>query len=279
MPKLSDGDMYAGGVPAIRAYLGSQMMWERAAPTLPPNPSNGTGGLRGDYLDVSRTNSAGTTSTYHIYAAHITGDEPLGIIYALHGDGAGWYTNPNSTTMNNVRQMARDRNMILVIPRTPDQVAPFTWWETFAHGTWLADLHSWQAAIHNIDRNKVYWFGYSGGAEVITYNIMNAYSSRFTGGGAIMVAGGGKGSAELLAPISDALKTPGRFLMRWVVGSLDSPEMGGDDGGFDAVQASYQGRGYYDWRDVPTQLTIVPGKNHYDILPDGTAALAEMLGD
>lgn len=242
------------------------------------NPSNGTGGLRGDYTNVSRTNSAGVTSTYHIYAAHITGDGPHGIIYALHGDGAGWFTNPNSASMESVKAMARARNMILVIPRTPDQTVPYTWWESFSYSTWLADLHSWQAAIHNIERNKVYWFGYSGGAEVLTYNLISAYSSRFTGGGAIMLAGGGKSLTELYAPLSDALKTPGRFLMHWVVGELDNPADGGDDGGFDAVQAAYDGQGYYDWRDVPTKLTIVPGKDHYNIIPDGLSALEEMLG-
>lgn len=244
-----------------------------------PNPSNGTGGLRGDYTNVSYTDSQDMTSQYHIYAAHLTGDGPFGIIYALHGDGAGWFNSPTaSVTMNSVRQMARDRNMILVIPRTPDQVAPLTWWETFAHTTWLANFHSWTAAIHNIDRNKIHWFGYSGGAEVQTYSLMSAYSSRWTGGSSIMVAGGGKTNTTLYAPISEALRTPYRNLMHWVVGALDNPADGGDDGGFDAVQASINGEARYREIGLPTKLTIVPGKDHYNILSDGVAALEERLG-
>lgn len=243
-----------------------------------PNPSGGTGGLRGDYQSVSRTNAAGVKSQYHIYAKHLTGDAPVGVIYALHGDGAGWFINPNSTTMENVKALAREKNLLLVIPRTPDQVAPFTWWETFAHSTWLADLHSYMAAIHNIDRNRVYWFGYSGGAEVLTYSLISAYSSRFTGGAAIMLAGGGKNDTELYASISTALKTPGRFLMKWVVGEYDNPADGGDVGGFDAVQASRNGEAFYRARDVPTQLSIIPGRDHYDIIPDGVATLRRMVG-
>ncbi|XKH53578.1 S-layer homology domain-containing protein [Citricoccus nitrophenolicus] len=239
---------------------------------------NATGGQGGTYQDsqsVTYSNGA-STSQYHLYADHLDGAKPHGIIVHLHGDGAMEYHHPQWTTIPAYVELARQHNLMLVVPRTPDRTGSITWWEDDASGTYAADLFSHLGTEYSLDLNQVYWTGYSGGAESITYDMMDAYSDRWTGGAAVIVGGGGASTWRTpILPISASLKT--NFSMHWVAGGDDTPAAGGSSGSFDAVKAARSGEAHYRKQGVRTSLTVVPGLDHWEIAPHGPAKLAHIL--
>ena len=239
------------------------------------NASGGQGGVYQDATSLTYSNGA-STSQYHLYADHLNGAKPHGIIVHLHGDGAMEYNRPEWTTIPAYLELARRHNLMLVVPRTPDRVGSITWWEGDASGKYAADLFSHLGSKFNLDLNQVYWTGYSGGAETITYEMMDGYSNRWTGGAAVIVGGGGASTwRQPTRPIAQALKDD--FEMHWVAGADDTPAAGGSSGSFDAVKAATSGRAYYQQQGLKTSLTVVPGMDHWEIAPRGPAKLAQVL--
>jgi poly(3-hydroxybutyrate) depolymerase len=253
-----------------------------AAPAPAPAPitdtsANATGGKGGAYQDAkSLTYSNGTsTSQYHLYADHLNGAKPHGIIVHLHGDGGWEYNDTKWSTTPAYAELARKNNLMLVVPRTPDRGSN-TWWRQDSSGKYAADLLKHLGTKYNLDLNQVYWTGYSGGADTVARHMVNTHSAGWTGGAAVIVAGGGiYGQSKPRQPISAALKK--NFEMHWIVGAEDTPEAGGSSGNYDAVEAARLGHSFYTKQGMRTSLSVVPGKDHFDIYPKGPAKLAEIL--
>ena len=86
-----------------------------------------------------------------------------------------------------------------------------------------------------------------------------------------MVGGGG----AYTTPSVGGLR--GNFSMRWLVGSRDSPSAGGDDGGFDALEASSEGVKYYRQAGIATDRQVLAGQDHYESISAGPGGLDAMI--
>lgn len=241
---------------------------------LAANPTGGTGGVYRDARSLTYGNGA-VGSQYHLYADHLDGATPHGIMIHLHGDGGFEYDRPEWSTVPAYTELARKHRLMLVVPRTPD-TATTTWWRRDSSGQYAADLLSHLGKRYNLDLNRVYWTGYSGGADTVARHMVNSHSAGWTGGGAVIVAGGGiYGQRAPLRPISASLMK--NFQMHWVVGADDTPSAGGSSGSFDAVGAARLGHAFYSGLGMKTSLTVKPGMDHWEIASSGPAKLAEVL--
>ena len=232
--------------------------------------TNGSGGPLADQTYVNFS-GAGGSSQYHLYAAHLTGKPgAFGLMIYLHGDGHGEFGKPTSGTLQAYAQVARRRGMVLIAPKTPDGGTK-TWWRQDSSTTYLGELVKHIYQRYNINQRQVWLAGYSGGAEVLTYKFLPRYNSLITGGGALMVGGGG----AYTTPSVGGLR--GNFSMRWLVGSRDSPSAGGDDGGFDALEASSEGVKYYRQAGIATDRQVLAGQDHYESISAGPGGLDAMI--
>lgn len=278
--------IYTGGVEKkltwYRMINGTptKILWggEASTPVTPayvPNPSKGTGGAFTDTRANSFTNNS-LTSLYHVDASHLSGTtSPVPLIFHLHGDGFEEYTNyaAGSTTSvsNYYRQVAQDTGALLIIPRTPD-TSSATWWTLDSSTTWLMALYNKIVGQYNIDLNRVFWSGYSGGAEEISYNVTADYNNRWTGGGAMILGGGGaEGMTGFAVTPTAAFKK--NFPMEWHVGERDT-----DDGtGWSAVAASSEGEAFYKGKGFTTARYLVPGADHVQTEPHGPERLRTVI--
>lgn len=255
----------------------TKILWGGEAPPAPsytPNPSNGTNGPLTD--TQANTLAVGSVSSvYHVRASHLTGPGPYPLIIHLHGDGYEEYTHMAAGTANSVAnhyaQVAKDTGALFVLPRTPDTTSG-TWWEKTSSTTWLMGLYTNIISRYNVDLNQVYWSGYSGGAEEITYNITADYHAQFTGGGAMILGGGGAdGLTGFNGTPTTAFKA--NYPMRWYIGALDT-----DDGtGWSAVADSAVGEKWYRDRGFTTSRTLIPGATHVPTEPYGPHYLQDLI--
>ena len=219
----------------------------------------------------------GKTSQYVVYADHLDGKKPKGVLFYLHGDGYPEFARGDSAyVLESFRQVARQRDLLLVAPVTPDKSTK-TWWRDENSTAWLRAFILEVYKRHGVGRDNVWLAGFSGGAEEITNFLMAENSDLFTGGGALMVGGGS------FDPESDFSPQPGaglksKFTMVWLVGSQDSPGKGGSDGSFDAVGESAAAlRTYRGIGMKRASRVCVPGKDHNDSIRSGAGMLQRML--
>lgn len=247
-------------------------------PTYTPNNSGGSGALPGNYRALSHTATTATSgsvsSYYHLDTTHVDWTKPAGILFHLHGDGAGEYNNPDGSIASAYRQIAVDNNMVFVLPKTPDTTGSLTWWEDTKSEEFLIALFNHVAKVrHNVDLNRVYWSGYSGGAEVLTYDILAKYNDQWTGGGAQMLGGGGAYSSLAVKAPSTSLKA--HFPLQWVVGSNDDGSTSTD--GFDAISAANSGKQRYANAGFTTSLVTIQGDDHYQSQDNGPIELRKFI--
>lgn len=243
-----------------------------------PTSSPTQGSLVDSVRQLTFTDSRGQTSGYSIWAAHIDPDEPVGMLVHLHGDGGYEYKNdPDSwylTGPSGILTLAQARNMILVIPFTPDreidEINAESWWEDIVpHVGWAMELTQEILDTYSVDLGKLWFSGFSGGAEAISHQVIPHHLESFGAhaGGFVILGGGGSPYEVTQAVISSPLKP--RFPVTWVAGENDRPEFAYDAydgrGAAEAGEATYRA---YGWN---TTLVIVPGKQH--ILVDGSQGL------
>lgn len=228
-------------------------------------------GAMQDYTYESFTANS-RTSQYHLYAAGRTGTGPHGLVVQLHGDGAGEFAQPTGATLALYNNVAKAHNMILLAPRSPDSTGVRTWWENQYSPVWLLALLDHVRSVYNISATKIWFIGFSGGAEVLTYWLMSDYSSRLGMGGSIMLGGGGASGLVFGAQPSATFKTTQR--LHWAVGSIDT-----DDGeGFNAVAASLGGFNRYTTEGFTrTTRELIPGLGHLASEWEGPRILSEQL--
>lgn len=242
--------------------------------------TEGTGGSGGAYADTKavKWSNGSVSSNYHIYANHLNGKQAHGVMFYMHGDGGWEYDYPNSgSPTGEYIKIARENNLLLVVPHTPDKQGSETWWEHKSSGKWATDLFDHLGTKYNVNLNETYWVGFSGGADVITEQIMQTHSDGWKGGAALII-GGGAGEWGYLGekrPISSGLKN--NFKMHWLVGSDDHPGAGAGDDGYDALRAAKDGHKYYTGLGMKTKLNIIPGAGHVDAAWDGPAYLRNIL--
>lgn len=194
-------------------------------------------------LESQRFSANGLTSDYHLYGAHLTeADRPFGLIVYLHGDGEGRveHRRPQSGILKAYADVAREHGMLMIAPQEPDPGSDTWWGGEGRSAAWLRALVQDVSARYGVDARQLWFVGYSGGAEAITYHVLPGHGDLVSGGGALLVGGGGavEGMAHA-RPLSDSAKAD--FVMRWLVGARDR----GADDGFDALDASARGQAHY----------------------------------
>lgn len=246
------------------------------------DPTAGTTGSKTDAraLTFQATQGAAVTSEYHRWASHLVGDGPYPLVIHLHGDGGYEYDNPDVWTSPQYMDVAKSINAIGIIPNTPDKTSGFRrWWEGYEPTYWLVDLIAELKRTYNIDENRIFISGFSGGAVVTTSNLVADWPEIFGGGGAMMLGGGGPYTTG--APIPAGLQD--RFLMRWHVG--DSDEGLNDDGtiaddGYDAITDAQNGEAKYRADGWNTAIELIPGgTDHLESEPMGPARLQKLINE
>lgn len=238
------------------SYWGLSADDPRAQPDPLPESSSPADGV---YLTESYT-SHDVSSEYHLFADGIDYSRPVGLVVRLHGDGAYEFHNPEGLTRC-LAEVAASHNAVLLSALAPTH--DHRWWlDMDRTQPWLLSLIDAAQANHGIDADSVWWMGYSGGAEFLTYSLAPTQPERITAG-AIMVGGGGAPSFDYPLDPPD----PDVPLI-WSVGTDDDGST--DEAPFDALAAAEAGSDYYrDAGFTGTELSLVDDVGHF-LMPQAT---------
>lgn len=208
----------------------------------------------------------GMRSSYHIYTDGIDRSKPVGVVFYFGGDY--WRTsessvhNPGGSQMKALAAEARKKNMVLVAPISPDKNAGgdgITWWEDIgANGKYFRALQTALVRDHGLDTSRVWFTGYSGGAEFITYEVLANQQNWVRGGGATVIGGGGSRGMQT-APGAAVRGMP----VTWHAGSADvegntNPPKWSASGAAAQGQKGYRAAGF-----TRTKLHKLQGVDHY----------------
>ncbi|MGO1911422.1 MAG: hypothetical protein ACTH02_06385 [Corynebacterium sp.] len=189
---------------------------------------------------------------------------PKGVLIHLHGDGADEFDRGTDAepTLAELARVAAARNMVLIAPRTPDHRRGSTWWRRLDSNTdWLSALVADRVRDDpGLDTGNIWWSGYSGGAEMISYGILCRTRGLVTGGALMMAGGGAPDEVDAPdGPSSGVRDVP----LRWSVGDLDDGTRGYDR--FDALTAAREGAAWYRGHGASdVTLEVLPGVAHLD---------------
>lgn len=216
-------------------------------------------------LSLPFTDSHSVSGTYHVWQGGIPADGAAGLVLYFHGDGAFEHLNPsfNYGMYGNrgLPQVANAKGYIFVSALSPDVTGTVTWWESGAQNSdYAADLLQHLITAYNINTNRVWLSGYSGGAVFITEWFLPEYSSLILGGGAVIIGGGNVPNAGATNNgFSSGFKSS--FEMHWLTGAQDEGTYTGD--GYDAIGAATAGKAYYQGQGFATaELTSPLGHGH-----------------
>lgn len=229
----------------------------KPAPVVNTNLTNGKGGTYTNKTFINYT-AAGKTGQYHIYAAGVDTSKRVGVVFQFHGDGGYEFKNP-TYKLPGLNKEAKDHNMIFVSMKAPN--TQNVWWSDLdGNGEYARALIKNQVlAKYNIDKSKVWLVGYSGGAEFISFELLQEHSDLFTGGGAVMFGGGGAPRSFERTPTA-AFKS--NFHMTWYTGLNDG--MGNSDAGWSALDASNKGYLWYKNNGFVNTKRVTPaGIDHF----------------
>ncbi|RKW70643.1 SH3 domain-containing protein [Galactobacter caseinivorans] len=206
---------------------------------------------------------------YSVLNGGVNKKRPVGLMMYLDGDYYPGYKGAvsNSPTGSKAKAMAKvaaKRNMLLVMPKHVTagytRSMGYTWW--YKSGTtagYIKRLDSYLRSTGGISKSNVWYMGYSGGAEYITYELAKRSQDSYGYGGTILLAGGGAPSS--ISKPSTAFRT--NFDMHWVVGSKDGYGQSSNANEWSAYKASAKGRGYFTSKGFKTTRTVLAGKNHH----------------
>ncbi|MCG2623707.1 VCBS repeat-containing protein [Arthrobacter sp. I2-34] len=205
----------------------------------------------------------GVSGKYHIYAKSIDFSKPVGVLFVFHGDysrpAQSYIHQPSGSVMTKMAAEAAQKNMITVPVITPDTKGGITWWEDRnRNGDYFRSLAAMLISKYKLDARRIWFHGYSGGAEFITFEVLADRQGWIKGGGATIVGGGGYVGMQTEPPA--AVK---RMKLHWIAGSRDGK--GGTTlktwsalGTAQRAQKVYQGLGF-----ASTKMTVLPGITHY----------------
>lgn len=177
-------------------------------------------------INLRFTDSRGIASRYHLYADGIDWNRDVGVLYYFDGD---YYSQdpqysqimqPRGAMLTSVAKDANSKNLVLVAVRTPSARTArngWTWWENgTSNARWVNEFATAMQATAGFNPNHTWLAGYSGGAELISFDLLTKNRTGWlAGGGAIMIAGGG--SDEKTRPSTAHRSLP----MYWYAGSRD----------------------------------------------------------
>ncbi|EXF25542.1 hypothetical protein BG28_12850 [Nesterenkonia sp. AN1] len=226
-----------------------------------PGESGGPdGAAEAIQLDQEFT-SGDTTSSYHLFTRGVDFDEPVGVVVRLHGDGGAEFENPDGL-LNCLAAVAASQNMVLLAPLTPDVQGEVTWWQDISTNLpWLNDLLTERVTqSFPVDPERVWWMGYSGGAEMITYGVLPRTPEVVTGG-AVMIGGGGAPQIAVEEPSAEQRLS---LDLIWVTGTLDDGSV--PYAPFDAVTATREGSAWYRQQGFKQVMAEYPeGEDHFSL--------------
>lgn len=207
----------------------------------------------------------GETSEFHVATNGVDFAEPWGVLFWFEGDGTATSasTIPDSSRLSALAQATAARNMVLVVPDSPDTGDPLdvTWWENAEdNGVWFRGLESVLADAWNADATRVWFAGYSGGADFISTELLPSGNDWIMGGGAVMMGGGE--SLDIGGTHTAAMTG---MPLTWFVGSEDG-EIDSED--WSPLKVATQGEAA--WRRAgftDTSLVVLPGLGHTDYDP------------
>ncbi|SMF19051.1 hypothetical protein [Pseudobacteriovorax antillogorgiicola] len=147
----------------------------------PIRSSQGTGGPIG-MNEVNFTDSNNLTSSYKIMAPDDVATKVYGLHVHFHGDGGGGYRDfPNQATRY---------GLIGVTVRAPNQNLQWGRAQGVAHAQFSQDLIQNEILKkYNIDLDKIYFSGVSGGAYFLSGSFLPAYGSQYKSGAFLMCGG------------------------------------------------------------------------------------------
>lgn len=244
--------------------------------------------------DMSFFNEFGD-STYHLYAKDIDWEEPVGAVYYFGGDyfrrSESEVFHPRGNTMRTLAEEAAARNMVLITPISPAErgYEGFTWWEDGDdNAEWFRALHDDITSRYQFNSDRIWFMGYSGGAEFVAQEILSDYLPSYGSGGALMVGGGGPPTE--LASVPQNRSTLG---LMWVVGEEDTtgstnpPDWSALDAARDG-EAFYRGRGFErtvldvveetDHLDYDLDEALDEHFDHFDVPRTDTSAVGTAIG-
>ncbi|MGJ9406749.1 hypothetical protein ACHABQ_10560 [Nesterenkonia aurantiaca] len=223
---------------------------------------SGESGGSADAVQLDQEFTSGdTTSRYHLFTRGVDFNEPVGVVVRLHGDGGAEFEDPDGL-LNCLAAVAASQNMMLLAPLTPDVQGEVTWWEDISTNLpWLNDLLTQRVTqSFPVDPGRVWWMGYSGGAEMITYGVLPR-SPELVTGGAVMIGGGGSPQATVEEPSSEQRRS---LDLIWVTGSLDDGSV--PYAPFDAVTATRKGSEWYRQQGFEQVRAEYPeGEDHFSL--------------
>lgn len=207
-------------------------------------------------------------SIFHIYSCGVDASRPVGVLVHLHGDGAGEFVGPEDPegTLNSLARVARERNMLLITPQTPDQGNGWTWWRNMGQNVnWLsAFMREEVLARRNVDAENVWWSGYAGGADMLSRGVLTHMAPLVTSG-AVMMAGGAAPETleEPVHPYDQEKRDT--LPLSWVVGAQD-----------ENVAAAREGSQWYQERGFGNTSLRVSGDATQSNLPQADVLDAAM---
>lgn len=208
-----------------------------------------TQGLSGGFTDrtfQTYTGTSGVSSQYHLYAGGLSRTAPLCVVLQFHGDGAYEFWNPTSTYSlggpDGVVANSRERGCLTVSVLTPDKRGALTWWENGAtNADYVRDLVDGIRDSYNLDSQRIWLIGYSGGAQFITKFFLPLHSDAIDGGGSVLFGGGGTPARGIEQPYAPGMKS--RFHLTWYTGADDDGF--GRVGGFNALRNAREGEAHF----------------------------------
>ena len=183
-------------------------------------------------------------------------------------------------------QMAAEFNMLSVPvlapgslrePRVKDTgpYAPpltYNWWiRARSNGRMVRALIEEIALAYKVDMSRVWFAGYSGGAEFLSYELLSHDIDWIRGGGATFIGGGGADGVPARVREQAALNPSSHehLLMSWHVGVLDGRSPSGirrmatsAEGSWSARIAAQEGSALYEGLGARTLLQVTPGRGH-----------------
>lgn len=229
--------------------------------TLEPPKAKGTKGSGGKTGRVEQrfTASNGKASTYKtIIPADAGPDKAYGLTIHLHGDGGGdyqWLFEPNVA-------IGKKHDLIGIVVMAPN--AAKRWYnDGEKNAVFLSELIEKELfAKYNVDPERVYFSGVSGGSQFLTGQFLPLFGGRYNSG-AVLLCGG---PASWLKSFDASESFVKRFKLAWYTHAGDFLA--------DQVEAGIE---FYKDKGFQVDAEILPGGKHCEFKEGIAGALAKKL--
>ncbi|MDO5701691.1 MAG: hypothetical protein Q4P36_09530 [Bowdeniella nasicola] len=216
------------------------------------------------------------SSYYDLYVGAIDRSKPVGVLFYFDADSskASRFRYLDKGLMERLKASAARRNLVFVAAHTPGgpgKYGLYNWWDDPAKGVYARNLGATVISRYRLDPSQVWMTGWSGGAELVTKELMSRGQTWFSGGGAI-VMGGGEAARGVYRPPASVRAMP----MRWYIGDRDGygatvPKSWSARKAAERGLASYRRAGFTDLK-----LVTVRNQGHfYDVAAVIERGLAE----